>query len=617
MDEIMNRTAWKVAGKSILLLLAGIFTGTLLLTLAYMLPVNSKNRDAFHEMVYEEEWYPRATIAGGGYFESFYPDVMDNSTDMIMLDMAMDTSGGNPLVRAMYSFSEYGGSYPRYWHGYVSILRPLSLFFDYSEIRIINCICQLLLLIWVALTIRREKDFRYVLMLVTSYILLSPVALSFTLQFSWVFYIAYCGTLVILQKRDFFSTRFRHVYFFIVMGMLTSYFDFLTYPLFTWGVPLMWWLVTDKSHKKTFQWVGQVVGSGVSWLVGYVVMWSAKWCLSTIILGYNVVEEAIDQAYLRSGVWEAEIHELMDRFNAVYSNWKHYGYKIYAVVLVGWLLWWFYRSVKNGWRTNSKSLAYFLTGFSSVAWYLVMSEHTLLHHFFTYRIFGVSVLAFLALILDSAADTQERIVLTGKKRLLMCCVWGAAAVLSLPLSLFVKEKGVVMNGGGDLEAVRLDNILEAEFKPTFDVIKGFGIGLECADLSGEGYTLSLWDGDVLKYQTTSQMTNNHDYNYDNYQYRNVSWMLDRNKTYRLTVEVADMNEPVYLWVTEAPLIEYGALSVDGTVVNRQPLTGIHYFDRAFVGKETLLFVAITWVGILVSAAYTLWSLQSCQKNFCA
>ncbi len=95
-----------------------------------------------------------------------------------MLYTATDTTEGNPFVRVMNSYSEYRGAYSYYWHGYVCTLRLLLLMFDYSELRILNGICQFLLVLLLAVIIGKEKGMRYMFMLATSYFLLSPAGLS-------------------------------------------------------------------------------------------------------------------------------------------------------------------------------------------------------------------------------------------------------------------------------------------------------------------------------------------------------------------------------------------------------------------------------------------------------
>ncbi len=342
-------------GKGILLILTGGIVGTMLLTLAYMLPVNTENRDASYDILEWEGWYPRASITSGSldtYFYSLFPDVLDDSSERIILYTALDNSEGNPLIRAMESHNQWSGYYNYYWHGYVALLRPLFLLFDYTEIRTLNGICQLFLVVMLALLISKKKDIRYVFMLITSYVLMSPFALAMSLQFTWIFYIAYIGTWVLLRNQRFFQEKERFLFFFMVLGMCTSYFDLLTYPLLTWGVPLLWWIVMDAEEKGAFVWVKQVIATGFFWIAGYAFLWMTKWAFASLLLKQNVFAAAIEEVFIRSGVQKGTEFTFLARLQAVYMNWKHYSYPMFALLLGVWLLYWFYKLLARGGRAT-------------------------------------------------------------------------------------------------------------------------------------------------------------------------------------------------------------------------------------------------------------------------
>lgn len=595
--------------KGILLLAAGVFVGTLLLMLAYMLPVDNEKRNTAYETLNQERWYPRASVAGNyseDYFHAWLPDVLDDTTDRIILHTALDDREGNPLVCAMESYSNYVGSYPYYWHGYVSVLRPLMLLFDYTELRIVNGIGQLILLLALSFLIGKEKGIRYVAMFVTSYVLLMPAAISMSLQFTWVFYITFIGTLLLLRKRSFFSQKSRYVLFFLSLGMLTSYFDLLTYPLVTWGIPLVWWLVMDSSQQGESFWVKQVVCSGIGWIAGYAFLWVMKWALATPVLNQNVFESAINEVFYRSGTLEGEVYSLSGRLDALYTNWKHYEYKIFAMILIIWLVWWICRTLINGgWKRDSKRWAFLLTGFSGIVWYFVLANHTQIHHFFTYRIFGVSVLAFLAIVLCSVPRTNEAQPVPLKKRLMVCGVCLAAGVLSVPFILLAREEIPAMNDYEVFRQIPMNSgdYFEVEFTPTFDDINNFSLGLESEDDKG-CCEIEIRNADELVCQKSILLKD-----FDgNLQSMETHFELDHDKTYHIVLRVKDIGKPVYLWVTEngsMPLNEYGPLSVNGQTVEGQLLTGITY--RALpTSRKTLLFLAMTWMGVLLSCGYALW-----------
>lgn len=596
----------KNIGKGILILAAGIVLGTILLTLSYMLPVNPENRQSSYEIFEDEGWYPRTSVISGGsgnYFLSFYPDVLDNSSDKIMLTTAMDTSSGSPLVRAMESYSEYVDSYSYYWHGYVAILRPLFLLFDFSELRTLNGACQILIVMLLALFIRKEKGIGHAFALLTSYILLNPRTVAMGMQYTWIFYIAWGGALFLLTKRNYFEEKDRYLYFFIVLGMLTSYLDLLTYPLYTWGFPLIWWIAVRKKEQKELQWIKEVVLSGIAWIVGYAGMWTAKWGIATAVLKKNIFAVAIDEIFLRSGMAEAE--NLAARWNAIYANWRHYAYKIYAILLIGWLVWWIGCSLRKKWRKSSKRYALFLIGSSSIVWYFVLSNHTALHHFFTFRIYGVSVLAFLVLILESVDHFRDNKKLSGAERLAVVGLIGGSAILGCLFTLLAKEEVSITNGTESFYKMRMDRSFEMEFVPSFNTVGSVALGLECDSRKGK-YEVKLWEGDQVKYVDTFFLENSDG---GNYQGLTTWWVLKHGETYRVTVEAVGTDAPVYVWLTEGgamPLSELGAVSVDGVLTEGQLLMGICYLDRHFVPRARQIFVLFTWIGIFMGAGYLFW-----------
>lgn len=594
----------KNIGRAFLVLAAGIAAGTLLLTLAYMLPVNPENRDKSYGIIEEEGWYPRTSIVSSGqHFQSYYPDVLDNFTDMIMLSTALDESEGNALVRAMETYSEFVGSYNHYWHGYVAVLRPLFFFLDFSELRTLNGACQLLLVALLIWLVGREKGIRHMLALLTSYILLNPRTTALGLQYTWVFYAAYGGTFILLFKRKYFAEKDRYVYFFIVLGMLTCYLDLLTFPLLAWGFPLVWWILMQEEDKNAFEWVKGVVLSGVAWIFGYAGIWAAKWGIATLVLRRNIFETAVKEIFFCSGTTETRTGNLAAGLNTIYVNWRHYSYNVYAVILVCWLLWWIFCSLRKKWCKSSKAYALFLIGISSGVWYIVLSNHTIIHHFFTHRIYGVSIAAFLALVLESTEHFRESGKLGGRERAGVFTLLGVSAAAACICVLFAKEDISVTNGTGSFRQVQMEEKLETEFVPSFNTVADIHFGLECESTKGQ-YEIKLWEGDRLKYQNTLRLADSRG---GHYHELITWWLLKHGETYLVTVEASETEAPVFVWLTEGDMIlsELGEAFVDGAETGGQMLMGARYLDRHTVPRERQIFLALTWIGIFLAAGYTI------------
>ena len=166
------REAWKrnkkTVGKLTLTMAGMLIAGLLLIIGVYLLPTGrmkghvANSADTFN---YEGE-YPEIVQ---GYRNS----ILDNYTDALMYATAIHPGTGNPVSDAMrnrryedsgsnlaQSLNDYANDvtgkedaryemeYPRYWHGYLVILKPLLLFFDIGEIRMFNMVIQGALLLF-------------------------------------------------------------------------------------------------------------------------------------------------------------------------------------------------------------------------------------------------------------------------------------------------------------------------------------------------------------------------------------------------------------------------------------------------------------------------------------
>lgn len=590
------RQAVRIIMKCIGILLAGAGVGTLLLAGVFLLPVNEEYVADSYTILENEGWYPAAPMLSKSldtYFHSFLPGVLDNSTDSLMVRTVTDSEGENVLTRALSM-----GGYSYYWHGYAVILRPLLTVFHYGDIRIVNHILQMLLMLLLGGSIwRRKQNKGYMWALFTSYLLLMPVALSMSLQFSWVFYISVAGAILLLRQPNW-ERECRYVYLFLMLGMLTSYFDLLTYPLVTWGFPLLWWLAVSPEETEELRRLKRVIVTGVSWIAGYAVMWIMKWLIGSIVLGENIFESALYEVFFRAGV--EEHLTFWNRLEAVYLNWKHYEYKTYAYILVIWLLCGMIRSIYRGWGGRRNSYAYLLIGFSGVVWYFLLANHTSGHHFFTYRIFAVSILAFMLIVTDCTGVNETR-----RFSLSVMLGWVGIAALSLGLSCLAREELFVTNGGMEYGLTELSEgrFWETDFTPTFSNIDSFGLCLQ-SDASAGAVTLVLeQDGDTL-YQEELELRYLEE---SSLRMTDVDWKLQAGETYRLRIGIRHSDRPVYALISdhaEGGLAEYGSLDIGGETVQGQLLTAINYRSLPF-SKWTILFLICTWMGILGSVATVL------------
>ncbi len=591
--------------KTIGILLGGTMLGAALLVVAFLMPVNQTNKTASYEIIQKEGWYPAIPIVSASldtYFHSNLPGVLDGSTDSIMLHTALETQEQNVLRAAMDM-----NDYDYYWHGYVSVLRPLLMLFDYGEIRTLNGFLQMLLILLLFLQVYRRKGLTFALLVPTSYFLLMSLAMPFSLQYSWVFYIAVVGALILTGKEIVDERSGMKLYwFFMVLGMCTSFFDLLTYPLFTWGFPLIWFLLFEKEGKSAFSYVKEVVFTGLWWILGYGGLWIAKWGLGSLILGRNIFESALYEVGFRLGAEKAGNFDFAERLEVLYNNWKHYEYKIYVLVLAAWLIYVVMGSIRNGVVNHAKSKALALIACSSVVWYMALANHTGGHHIFTYRIYGVAVLAVLAILVGSVrmpqSGTVEDAGRGGKYKTFV--IWCVCGVLACGLSLLAREAVRVTNGD---RAYREALIEEGEngkmrFTPAFPTIKEIGICVQ-TDAQDGACVIRVLDNDSVLYQEEIALSA---YGEQTYAAIPVLWKLQKGQDYEMEIEFTGADKPCFLLVSENmdnPIGEYGELMAVEENWGGQILSTLSYSYRP-LSKFTLAFLAMTWCGILFAGYST-------------
>ncbi|MFR5854389.1 MAG: hypothetical protein ACLUE8_08710 [Lachnospiraceae bacterium] len=286
------------------ILLAGIAVGFALLTAVFLLPVDAMEEHVLASIpALSGEW---------GTGEESYEQVLkgytstqlDNSTDAYMLLSAIHRSDKSAVDQAVNvytwqdpdSFGQYGtllrygksGSEgmqekatARYWLGYLVVLKPLLLFLNYMDIRMLNMIVQLGLVMLLCCLMQKRGLGRYALPFGLSLLCITPGVTWLSLQFSTTLLVALAAMAVLLWKPQRRKTPMAEDVFFLLTGMATSYFDFLTYPIASLGMPLIVWLLLHRDETARTR-LGRMVRCGLCWALGYAGMWAGKWALALL-----------------------------------------------------------------------------------------------------------------------------------------------------------------------------------------------------------------------------------------------------------------------------------------------------------------------------------------------
>ena len=391
------------------LLLGGCVLGFALLMGVFLLPTGRMMENLSESLwTFKQEGnYP---IVNRHYVGSTW----DNFTDSLLLQEAAFSDSSKSLVeKAVYIYRDNCGdtgmgdlaemvegltdkeeplTYARYWHGALVWLRPLLLLFNYEDIRTLICMAQMLLLCAVVVLLLRRQMTGLIVPYLCMTLTLSPIGVMNSIQYFSVCVIMTLAVLAVLLWEDWLLQGARCLYFFLIVGMLTSYFDLLTYPVVTLGVPLALLLCMNRRQAG----LPFLFAACVAWSVGYLGLWALKWVVGSLLVGESLMGDAMIAINLHTQ--GAEIFENITRWTAIARNVGAVCQPAYAVLYGGGLLACIVclrrRHVPiSALREGGKLLLIALLPF---AWWVVTFYHAGVHSWYTYRSLAITVFAVLA-----------------------------------------------------------------------------------------------------------------------------------------------------------------------------------------------------------------------------
>ena len=125
-------------------------------------------------------------------------------------------------------------------------------------------------------------------------LMLMPAALAMSLQFSACFDTAVLAMAALLSVKES-----RRPIVFLFTGIATAYFDLLTYPVFTFGMPAVLMLAMNSRETAGANLL-RLVRAGLFWGLGYAGMWVLKWVIAGLFTNQDVIADALKQIGVRT-----------------------------------------------------------------------------------------------------------------------------------------------------------------------------------------------------------------------------------------------------------------------------------------------------------------------------
>lgn len=283
--------------------------------------------------------------------------------------------------------------YFRYWHGSTILIRPLLTLLNIRQIYILFAVVLAALAAVLFILLIRCGYPACAWSVLPALASVSCWYIPMSLEYIWCFLIMLIAGICVIQL--YLRKQTVSGLFFLLIGNITAYFDFLSTETLTLVFPLALLIVLMYENKQL-----QDAKSGfkvillrsVSWCIGYGSAWITKWTIASIALDRNIFSEALSSASVRVSGNTNTIHGAALSVNALLRNItclfpfnfiQNYGYAFAIGGLLLALMMYFL------FRKNEKKnfMPWLFTILYSIPYirFLTLANHSYLHYFFTYR----------------------------------------------------------------------------------------------------------------------------------------------------------------------------------------------------------------------------------------
>ena len=333
---------------------------------------------------------------------------MDQYSDALILNQAYCLSKQKPLWSVMMvpsvgdennktewlkeatsGVTEPVNIYPRYWHGSTFFTRWVMLFCGrYANMQLFLFYTSSIALFLLFFMLIRRKKVDLAICLFVSMLLLKSYLTQFSIHLYSVFFISIIATIVSL----FITSQKRLRWVFFIVGSLTAYFDLMTTPLLTLGVPLLV-VLSDKKNQAGNLWtiIKEIIFIALLWGLGYAATWGFKWVLATWLTDTNVIADALSTSKYRingdvSG--ETAGTSSITVWDSLYANLSKCPLGLILAIVILLVVTVCFAFNKNGFKMG---VVYLFVSLFPILYFMAIANQTYVHCWFTYRALIITV----------------------------------------------------------------------------------------------------------------------------------------------------------------------------------------------------------------------------------
>lgn len=385
----------------------------ILLPLSAMIP-----NDAIRNNMTKSAYYYKENIGFAFHNGDKWCSISDNYADSILLNLAYNMGKGNPfkstldtrycggenigtplgLYLALSDTSEPNVDYTRYWHGTAIFARLFHLFTNIGTLKIAGLVSALVFALATLVYLIRRRCYKTAAAFFISMICIHIWYIVLAVEYQSTFVIGFMMCFLFLKAEK--ANEKLLTYLAVISGTLVCFFDFLTCETVAILLPLALVIAarTEEGRLGSFKDSFILIVKNVACFLGaYAGAFIAKWTLASLVTGENKFISALNSVSERMGsdlavietdnIFESAFHAIMANLTVLFGGEARVelgrvvlGLVICAIVVFA-LLYLFRKK-----EINRCAIALLLLlGCIVYARYMMLSNHSYRHEFFTYR----------------------------------------------------------------------------------------------------------------------------------------------------------------------------------------------------------------------------------------
>lgn len=201
---------------------------------------------------------------------------------------AMETLAGSAVFPAADSGS------PASFMGFRATLRLLLCFMNLRQLRRLLMWLILLLFAATVMSIRKHSSPLMSLLFTAAFLSINPIAVMSSMQYATCFIIAFVSMLIMPRIG---KMKISETMCFFVIGGITQFFDYYSFPILTFVLPLYMRLLVRQKEGELQRFRDDAIYTGkcfAGWFAGYVLLWIGNIAVTALFYDANVWTDALN-----------------------------------------------------------------------------------------------------------------------------------------------------------------------------------------------------------------------------------------------------------------------------------------------------------------------------------